>query len=59
MLHQEKVYNTLKSAFPEESGYVQSAKQQLDLYLKLSVSYEKHKSATTRPIGQNRQPMDP
>ncbi len=36
-----------------------AAKQQFDLYFKLSVQYEKQKSVVTRAIGDNKHRVDP
>lgn len=52
-------HNILKKLLPEGNPYVSHAKQQLDLYFKSCVQQEKHKSVISRPIGENKQKVDP
>ena len=49
----------MKKLLPEDNTIVAAAKQQFDLYFKLSVQYEKQKSVVTRAIGDNKHKVDP
>jgi tetratricopeptide (TPR) repeat protein len=40
---QESAYKIFKNLFPKDSPYIGQSKQQLDYYLRLSVSMEKQK----------------
>jgi hypothetical protein len=47
--NQESAYKIFQKLFPENSPYIQQAKQQLDYYFRLSVSMEKHKQLQAKP----------
>ena len=49
----------LKALLPDQNPVVVAAKQQFDLYFKLSVQQEKQKQVITRGIGENKQKVDP
>ena len=57
--NQEKGHNIMKTILPEDSQIITASKQQLDMYFRLSINQEKQKSAFSRPIGSNKEVVDP
>ena len=56
---QQSAHNILKLILPEDSHVLTKSKAQLDMYFAISVRQEKQKSAFTRPIGSNKEVIDP
>ena len=54
MQSQTKAYNVFKTILPEENPYLKAAKDNLDVYLQLSVQYERAKTEKAKLIGVNK-----
>lgn len=54
MQTQTKAYNVFKSILPEENPYLKNAKDNLDIFLQLSVQFERAKTEKAKTIGVNK-----
>jgi tetratricopeptide (TPR) repeat protein len=50
---QTKAYNVFKAILPEDNPYLKNAKDNLDIFLQLSVQFERAKTEKARTIGIN------
>lgn len=54
MQTQTKAYNVFKAILPEENPYLKNAKDNLDIFLQLSVQFERAKTEKAKSIGVNK-----
>lgn len=51
---QQKAYKAFKDILPEDNPYLKNSKENLDIFLSLSVSQERHKNEKAKMIGSNK-----